>query len=134
MKNVVFDSYALIAHFKKEKGHEIVSEILSAIAVGERFGFLSLINLGEVYYMVHGKHGKSSADQSLHVIHTMPIEIIAPNYEITIVAAKLKANHEMSYADAFAAALTISMKATLITGDKEFKSLEREPNFKMKFI
>jgi hypothetical protein len=40
----------------------------------------------------------------------------------------------MSYADAFAAALTQKKKATLITGDKEFRTMEGEPNFKVKFL
>ena len=41
-------------------------------------------------------------------------------------AATYKAFHRMSYADCFAAALTKIKKAALMTGDREFKSLERE--------
>ena len=133
-KNIVFDSYALIAHFRKEKGHETVSELLSQIVTGERYGIVSVINVGEVYYMISRKHGKSAAEQSLHVINTMPLEIVEADYLQTISAAKIKTSHKMSYADAFAAAITISKKATLITGDKEFKTLEGEANFKVKFI
>ena len=40
----------------------------------------------------------------------------------------------MSYADSFAAALTISKRGTLITGDKEFKHLIGETHFKVEFI
>ena len=134
MKNVVFDSYALIAHFKKEKGHEIVSELLTEIALGEKIGFISLINVGEIYYMLHRKVNLKAAEHSLAIIQEMNLEIAPVDFDLTIAAARIKANHKMSYADAFAAALTQKKKATLITGDKEFKALEGLINFKLKFI
>jgi hypothetical protein len=40
----------------------------------------------------------------------------------------------MSYADAYAAALTIQKKGTLITGDPEFKFLQKEKDFKVHFV
>jgi predicted nucleic acid-binding protein len=42
------------------------------------------------------------------------------------VAADFKARHKLSLADAFAAALAKERKAELITGDPEFKALEKE--------
>jgi predicted nucleic acid-binding protein len=41
-------------------------------------------------------------------------------------AAIYKATHKMAYADAFAAALAKEYKAELVTGDPEFKPLEKE--------
>jgi hypothetical protein len=41
-------------------------------------------------------------------------------------AADFKARFKMSLADAFAAALAKDKKAELVTGDVEFKPLERE--------
>jgi len=49
-------------------------------------------------------------------------------------AAAIKAKHSLSYADAFAAALAISKKAVLLTGDKEFESLIGETGFKVKYL
>ncbi|NUM62341.1 MAG: PIN domain-containing protein, partial [Ignavibacteriaceae bacterium] len=46
--------------------------------------------------------------------------------ELTLQAAQYKAYHKVSYADAFAAALAKMKKAQLVTGDREFKVLERE--------
>jgi predicted nucleic acid-binding protein len=42
------------------------------------------------------------------------------------VAADFKARHRLSLADAFAAALAKELKAELVTGDPEFKTLEKE--------
>ena len=49
-------------------------------------------------------------------------------------AAAIKAKHLLSYADAFAAVLTNSRKAVLITGDDEFESLTGETGFKVRYI
>jgi len=49
-------------------------------------------------------------------------------------AATLKAKFTISYADAFAAALTISKKATLVTVDKEFDKLIGVTSFKVKYL
>ena len=131
---IVFDSFALIAHFRKENGHEIVSELLAEIFIGEKQGFMSAINVGEVYYMLYKKFDPKAAEHSLHVIKGMPIDIVNPDFEMTMAAARLKAKYKFSYADAFAAALTIAHRATLITGDNEFKELVGEPHFKVRFI
>ena len=41
-------------------------------------------------------------------------------------AADFKARFKLSLADAFAAALAKELKAELVTGDSEFKALEKE--------
>ncbi|MEK6837131.1 MAG: PIN domain-containing protein, partial [Nanoarchaeota archaeon] len=106
-KNVVFDSYAILALFRKERGHEEVAQLLTDISMG-------------------GKQGEKRAQLALDSLKQFPLEVENADYELTLAAAKLKAKHKLSYADAFAAALTIKKKGTLITGDKEFKSLDRE--------
>ena len=52
------------------------------------------------------------------------IDIIDENLLQT--AATLKANYPISYADAFAVAMAILHKASLLTGDPEFKKLEKK--------
>ncbi len=46
MKRVVFDSYALIALFRQEAGHEFVRDILVKMANDEIEGFISAVNVG----------------------------------------------------------------------------------------
>ena len=133
-KNIIFDSFALIAHFRKEEGSDQISELLSEIAIGEREGFISVINVGEIYYMLHRKAGKVNAEKSLSIIKTLPLTIITADFETTYQASQLKSNFRISFADAFAASLTIEKKGTLITGDPEFKSLRKEKDFKVHFI
>ena len=133
-KKIVFDSFALIAVFEEEKGHERVTHLLTEIAAEKHEGFLTTVNLGEIYYILARKRGKDRAELALHSVLQMPLEIVDADFPLAYEAAKLKERFKMSYADAFAAALTISKKGTLITGDKEFKHLAGETNFKVEFI
>lgn len=133
MKRVVFDSFALLAFFRNEKGKEEISDLLVQLGKGEKEGFLSVINLGEIYYISHRKDSFDKAEEALLATINFPIQIEDADIGITLEAAKIKAKYKLSYADAFAAALTIAKKATLITGDPEFKNL-KETNFKVKFI
>lgn len=134
MKKLVFDSYALIAFFKQEPGYEFVRELLVKIANDESEGYITTVNVGEVYYMTARKSSQKNAEIVLDALLKFPLHIVDADLSLSLEAAKLKAKYSLSYADAFAAALTITRKATLITGDEEFRSLDRETNFKVKYL
>lgn len=134
MKKVVFDSYALIALFRQEPGYELVRDLLVKMANDESEGYINAINLGEVYYMISRKSNTKNADAAITAIKQMPIQIIEPDLKMCLDAAAIKAKHSLSYADAFAAALTTSRKAVLVTGDEEFESLVGEIGFKVKYL
>jgi predicted nucleic acid-binding protein len=87
---------------------------------------MCVVNLGEVYYHALRVGGEQKAKLLLEVVKALPIDIIEANINLTLQAAAYKAFNKMSYADAFAAALASVRKASLVTGDKEFKSLEDE--------
>ena len=120
----VLDAFALTAYFEKEPGYEKVQELLTAAAADNQKLFLSTVNWGEVHYVTHRTYGIEQANKITHVIGTFPIEIVDVDLEIAKQAALFKVAHHLSYADCFAAALAKVKKSTLVTGDKEFKSLE----------
>lgn len=134
MKKIVFDSYAFIALFREEKGFELVRDLLVKMANNESEGYITGINVGEVFYMISRKSNAKKAEIAIDAISKMPVKIIEPDLKMCLDAAAIKAKYRLSYADAFAASLTISLPATLITGDKEFESLTGETGFKMKYI
>jgi predicted nucleic acid-binding protein len=134
MKKIVFDSYAFIALFREEKGFELVRDLLVKMANNESEGYITAINVGEVFYMISRKSNAKKAQIAIDAISKMPVKIIEPDLKKCLDAAAIKAKYRLSYADAFAASLTISLRGTLITGDKEFESLTGETGFKMKYI
>lgn len=120
----VLDSFALLAHFQAERGGQTVFALLEAARDQKVNLNLSLINVGEMYYLMYRHKGAEWAEALLKDIHRLPIILCQATEERIIAAARLKAEYPISYADAFAAALAQELGATLVTGDLEFKSLE----------
>ncbi|MDB5209656.1 MAG: PilT protein [Sediminibacterium sp.] len=134
MANFVLDSYAMLAYFRNEPGGEKVEQLLNETAEGKHSLHMTCINAGEVYYMAYRKDGLDKALIVWKALHQFPISISDIDSSFTLKAANIKATHKLSFADAYAAALTIIKKATLLTGDTEFDTLIGEPGFKVKYI
>lgn len=122
----VLDSFALLAHLEGENRGEKVTEILKRAHSGKVILYLSVINLGEVYYITMKERGNEKAEEAIMLIGQLPIKIVDADKDLTIEAAKLKAKYPVAYADCFASALAIKKNIRLITGDPEFKRLEKE--------
>ena len=134
MAKFVLDSYALLAFFRDEPGADTVEKFLNEATEDKHELYLTSVNAGEVYYMSCRKDSVSKANQVWDAMKKFPLHFVIADMDISLAAAKIKANHKLSYADAFAAALTIQKKAMLITGDNEFESLAGETGFKVKYI
>jgi len=79
---------------------------------------MSWINLGEVYYVLRRMAGESEASATVRDLrHDIAARL--PDERLVLDAARVKADHPMAYADAFAAALAVAEEATLWTGDRE---------------
>lgn len=72
----------------------------------------------EVDYIVRRLQG---ADDASEVVRDLRPQLLLdlPTTERVLEAARIKADHPMAYADAFAAATAIAHNATLLTGDPE---------------
>jgi ribonuclease VapC len=79
---------------------------------------MSWVNLGEVFYVVRRRHGEAEAQEAIRDLRGVT-DAHLPDEGQVLAAARLKADHPMAYADAFAAALAIAHGATLWTGDPE---------------
>jgi predicted nucleic acid-binding protein len=122
----ILDSFALLTYLENEAGSQRVQDLFGLSKEGAVSLFLSIISLGEVLYITERERGLPTAQKVLALIEELPLDIMEASRENVFSAAHTKARFAISYADAFAAALTIQHKATLVTGDPEFKSLEKE--------
>ena len=67
------------------------------------------------------------ADLVYSRIKALPIKLIDRiSEELLLAAAGLKARYPISYADSFAAALAMINRCPLLTGDPEFKPIEKK--------
>ena len=126
MKTTVLDASAMLAMFFGEPGVEKMRELFHKASEADRPVFISAVNWAEVLYKMERKHGKAGLDTARQFERTTPLETVPVDRELAEAAAQLKNEHGLGLADAFAAALAKHKKAELITGDNEFKSVEKE--------
>lgn len=124
MVNTVFDSSAVLALLFDELPAEQVEQILAQAADQSREVFISAVNWAEVLYRVQQIQGEAGVKAAKQFEHETPLSVKEVDREIAELAAQLKAGYRLSLGDAFCAALAKQMKATLVTGDLEFKPLE----------
>jgi len=82
---------------------------------------MSAINVGEVYRFLRKDRRPALAESWRESSGTLPVTIEVPTIEDIWNAASLKGLFPISYADAFAAALSQKYNCPLVTGDPEFR-------------
>ena len=123
MNRYILDSYAMIAFFEDEPGAEHVASVLQELIRKKSLGFMSIINWGEIYYNTMREQGIETAEMVMRQFDKYPVQLVEADKTLAYEAAKLKAVYRIAYANCFAAALSCKLKATLITGDPEFKKM-----------
>ena len=123
----VLDAHALMAYFLKQQGFEKVRDILSLAGQGHENLYMSSVNLGEVYYATMRSYGEPRAEEVWQLVKTtFPIEVISADASLSKKAGFYKAKNSLPYADCFAAALAHQKQASLVTGDRDFESVQPE--------
>jgi len=124
MKAYVLDANALLALFLAEPGAEQVQQCLRQAMSGQATLHMSFINYGECVYNIERRYGLSAVMRLQMFLENYPITYYEADRKRVTAAAHIKAQHPMSYADAFAAALAQELDATLVTGDPEFRVVQ----------
>jgi len=120
----VLDAWAILALLQKEEpAASRVKQLLTEAEQGNVELFISLINLGQVYYRIGKVRGENEAEETLDEMHRLSLRIVPVTEEAVFSAARFKMHHAISYADAFAAATAEDLDAVLVTGDPELAQL-----------
>lgn len=122
----VLDSFAVLAYLQGEGGAKEVRSILEKAAAGQAEVAMTVLNLGEVLYIVEREESLEAAQAVLATIDSLPVVQHVVTRPLALRAAHFKARHRMSYADCFAAALAAELRTSVVTGDPEFHSVEEE--------
>jgi len=120
---LVLDSYAILCLLGDEPGADEVADLLES---GPELLLMTFVNLGEILYTIMRERGSDQADAALLALEASRLTFVPAERALTLAAARLKARHRVSYADAFCAALSHISGLPLLTGDPEFQDLERE--------
>jgi len=106
---------------KPEAGESVIS-LLQGVLIPPRL-FLSIINLGEVFYLLGRRKGEKTAWETIRKIKMTSIEIVSIPDDLVLKAAAIKMKYPVSYADAFAVATAKGKNSLLMTGDPEIKGI-----------
>lgn len=120
----VLDSFALLAYLQDEPVAARIEKLLDNAEKVKCQLFLSIINLGELLYITERRGGVAKAQDALALIRQLPIQVVPADEQTVFAAAHIKANHILSYADAFVVAVAMQENASILTADPEFQSVE----------
>ena len=120
----VLDSHALLAYFEGEASGALVRTLIQEAEQRRVRLYVSLINWGELFYIVRREKGEVAAHEVIARLDILPITLRSVDRRLVHAAASLKAAHPIAYADAFAAATANMLNVPVVTGDPEFRSLE----------
>ena len=121
----VLDSFALLALFRAEPGADAVARLLRRAQRGDVRLSMTVVNLGEVVYRTILEQGLARADEVLARVEELPITLVPVDWELAMAAAHIKGSYRIAYADCLAGALAQREGAVLVTGDPEFRQIER---------
>ena len=133
MRTVVFDTQALLVLYLGESGSEEVETYLEDVSEQKSKGYLNIINLTELSYILQ-RRGGSVAEEKERNLRSFGVRMVPVIYSSPLwkKAASIKAENSLSLADSFAASTALLYRATLITGsDIEF---ERVANLKVEHV
>lgn len=125
-KAIVLDSWAVIAYLEDEQAAEKVADIISDAHEESIPLLMTVVNAGEVWYIVARETSATEADASIKQLRDLGIQFVDVDWDLAKDAGYFKSRNKMSLADCFAAALAKQKKAHLATGDPEFKQVEQE--------
>jgi len=117
-KRFFYDSYAVLAYLSDNPKYRSYFE--------ENDGFLTKLNLIEIYYRTLEVHGARAASEVIRVFAKYVVDFGLSDIEGSMkLRLKLKKKGcDISYADALGYYLALKSNVKFLTGDKWFKWLE----------
>jgi ribonuclease VapC len=122
----VLDSWSVIAYLEDEPAGETVANLIADAHEHGTPLLMTTVNAGEVWYINAREISEAAADEAIADLRELGVEFRDADWKLANQAARFKSKMKMSFADSFAAALAFQERGSvLLTGDKEFKQVEK---------
>jgi predicted nucleic acid-binding protein len=121
----VLDANAVLNLVEASPGFEKVQQVLENALQSQSLLLISVLNWGEVLYVLWQRRGEEKARQTMTSLSRLPLEIVSVDLSQALQAGEIKARHKIPYVDCIAAALAMLHRATLVTSDRDFEKLGR---------
>jgi predicted nucleic acid-binding protein len=125
-KTYVLDASAILDFVNAGPGARRVREILREGVQQDVPLLMSVVNWGEVFYILWQRRGEEVARKAIENLARLSIQPVPVDLDQSLKAGEIKACYKMSYVDCLAAALAALRKAVLVTGDRDFEKLGRQ--------
>ena len=119
----MLDTSAWFALAESELGADEVEAHVAAAWLGLVSLHASFVSLAELQYIRTNEQGADSAQKLIAWVKQQPVHWLHSDEALCDEAAKFKAAHKVSFADAFVAATAQRLNATLVHKDPEFAAL-----------
>ena len=124
MKDYVLDANAVLRYFSIGDGEdgEKVLGLFEQAERGQAELSMSVINLGEVFYILLKRVGEERAFAYVQTLRHA-VTMMDADANRAIQAATLKHRYKLGYADSFAVGLALELRATLVSADPSFEKV-----------
>ncbi len=123
-KVALLDTSAWLTWAQDEPGADEVEAYFEEALDARATLHSSFVSLTELEYITTQKFGGSKAVELLESVEDKPVQWHQSDRDLCGEAAKPKAAHKVSFADAFVAATALRLDATLVHKDPEFGALQ----------
>jgi predicted nucleic acid-binding protein len=125
-KTYVLDANATLDFLNAGAGAHRVREILREGSRQDIPLLMSVVNWGEVFYILWQKRGEEVARKAIQNLSRLSIQPVPVDLEQSLKAGEIKARYKMSYVDCLVAALAMLRQGVVVTGDRDFEKLGRQ--------
>ncbi|HEY6321484.1 MAG TPA: PIN domain-containing protein [Thermoanaerobaculia bacterium] len=122
----LLDTSAILALTDREEGWEAVAALLQEAAAGQCQLECCAASLMDLYYLTIREQSEEAAAQLVATLKSWPVRWIYPDERLFLLAGRIKALHQLSFADALIAATAKLHGATLVHKDPEIEALAAE--------
>jgi predicted nucleic acid-binding protein len=122
----VLDANAVLDLIEAGPGSRKVERLLQSALQRQSSLLISVLNWGEVFYLLWQRRGEETARRTLASLSRLPLRIVPVDLSQALKAGEMKAVHKIPYVDCVAAALAVLQQATLVTSDRDFEKLGRQ--------
>ncbi len=122
---LTFDTEPILALFFDESGAKFVASLLEEIQQGNTQGYINVLNLTEIYYVI-ARIDQKVAEQKIKQLRLFGLKIVpVEDNGLWREAALIKNKYLLSLGDAFAVATAQATKSKLVVGsDKDLNNLD----------
>lgn len=125
-KTYVLDANAALDFLDAGPGAHRVREILREGAHQDIPLLMSVVNWGEVFYVLWQKRGEEVARKAIQNLSRLSVQPVPVDLEQSLKAGEIKSRYKMSYIDSLVAALAMLRQGIVVTGDRDFEKLGRQ--------